>query len=197
MTYLPTDLAHPTLFPLAGGADLATSITMIEERWRVHCPVITYRQLDKRTTPATAPMAGGQLTGEAGASKFDPMWGESVDPASTTWVQPHGTGGTVKAAHVEVYLPDEPVHAQVARIDDSTEMKKHGLDSSDKHIGGLIVTIPSSMLDAVGVTCRPGDIIVYAGDEYLVTRPKQQGYWFNTNTALYVRLVCERHRHGA
>ncbi len=194
MPYINASLTTDTAFPEGGGSDLATSIELIEEAWEVHYPLVTYYPIDKRTTPVADV---NTLSGEAGASKFDPLYGESADPTQTVWKQPHGTAGVVKAAVVEVWTDPVEVRARVQRVTDETDLKKVGFDSNDKWIGGLVLTIPSSMLDTLGVTCQAGDKFYWDNDEYVVKKPVQTGYWHNTNVRLYVSLGCERHIKGS
>ncbi len=193
MTYLPPAATQATYFPTEGGADLATSVALIEERWRVTFPQVSYFPLDKRVTPSDS----AHLSGESGASKFDPVWGETVDSARTTWAQPHGTAGSVKAADVEVYRSPVSLYAKIQVVEDEKDMRKYGFDNNDRWIAGLVLTIPASMLDTAGITCIAGDKFAWDGDEYSVRRARLAGYYFNSNVRLYVKLGCDRRRHGS
>lgn len=194
MPYIPPTALSDTAFPTGNGSDLATSIALIREAWQVHYPLITYYPLDKRVTPVAG---ANSLSGEAGSTKFDPMYGESIDATQGTWRQAHGTAGSVKASNVEVYRDPVQVHAQVQRITNELDMTKLGFDDNDKLIGGLVLTIPSAMLDDLGVTCVAGDKFIWDGDQYKVQKPHQTGYWMNTNVRLYVRLTSERKHQGS
>ncbi len=194
MPYLPPRVTEDTRFPAAYGPDLATTLSLIEERWAVSFPEVDYYSLDKRTTVVAN---ANTLSGETGAAKYDPLYNESADPAQTVWKQPHGTAGTVKAADVEVYKTVIRIRAQVQQIEDTTDLKKLGFDQNDKWIGGLILSIPASLLDAAAITCIAGDKIIWDGDEFLVDKPRQTGPYNNTNLRLYLVLACTRRRHGS
>lgn len=200
MPYLPPNVLQQTGFPQVDGIDLSTHIRLIEEAWRVHFPAIQYFQIDRRSTK----VADNQnvvnpdtLSGEAGASKFDVLWGEAADSSKTTWVQPQGTAGGVQASDPEVFKPLVAIHARVTRVTKKKQLTARGFDANDKWIGGLLLDIPASMLDAATITCSGGDKVRWDGDEWLVVAPGRSGWLWNANVSLYVSLYCERYRHGS
>lgn len=196
MPYLPaTRPTDPTVFPEQSGRDLDMDVRLIHELWQTVYPKVRYQMIDRRSTPVADT---NTLTGEAGASKFDALWGESVDPARTTWKQGHGTAGSVKTADVEVHKPAVPLHMQILVVQEgSPDLKKYGFDEDDRRIGQLVVNIPASILDEGGVTCSAGDLILWDGDSFLVIKTRLGSYWHNTNVRLYMSLLCEHRRHGS
>jgi hypothetical protein len=198
VTYLPPSVLQRTTFPEASGEDLVTAIRQIEEVWTTCFPTVQYSMLNKLTTPVTTDGVAdvNQPSGTTGGSKFDVLWGESTDPAQTAWVQPHGTAGDVAAADVEVFAAAVPVHARVTRVDAEVKLDRYGFDQDDKWIGGLLVTIPCSLMDERLLTCGAGDRILWDANEWYVAEPRRSGWWYSTNVALYVNAICVRRRHG-
>lgn len=198
MPYLPpspTRPNDPTTFPRPADEDLRTSLALIEEMWEVNYPLIGYQQMDKRTTPVEDV---NTLTGEAGSTKWDAMWGEAADPSRDTWKQAQGTAGAVAAADVEVYRPRVELRFMVNHVAaESPDLKKYGFDDDARRVGSLVATVPVSMLDKQGVIAGAGDLLLWEGDEWVVIRPKLTGYWGNTNLRLYMNLLLERRRHGS
>ncbi len=199
--YIPPEVLQRTDFPEASGEDLLQDIGLIEEAWDIHFPTIQYFQLDKRTTSIKNTdddqIDLSKTSGESGASKFDTLWGESIDASKTTWVQPQGTDGDVVATDPEVFKPAVAMRARVRRIIKDMKLEKYGIDSNDKWIGGVLVIMPCSLLDKALVTCISGDKLLWDTDYYLVVEPKRGGWWKSTNVPLYVTLVCEHLHHGS
>lgn len=196
MPYLPSVRpSDPTAFPEQSGKDLDMDVRLIQELWETVYPLVPYVMIDRRTTPVADV---NTLTGEAGASKFDPLWGESQDANRTTWRQPHGTDGAVKAADVEVFKTPVSLHMQVNPVTETRpDLHKYGFDEDDRRIGRLLVTIPCSLLDNGNVVCTAGDLVKWEGDEFLVLKTRLTGYWKNTNVRLYMSLLCDHRRHGS
>jgi hypothetical protein len=201
MSYLPVEVLQRTVLPEGDDEDILTDILEIEELWTGFYPIIQYYPLDKRTTSLRNTGDGSlnvdTLVGESGASKFDMLWGESMDPGQTTWVQPQGTAGAVKANDVEVFKAPIPVNARVTVVRKHQKLEKYGFDTNDKWIGQLIVSIPVSILDRLGIYAQPGDKLLWDSDFFTVFSPSRTGLWKNTNIQLYVNLLCPRLRHGS
>ncbi len=189
VTYLPPLTINDTVFPDALGDDARTAINMIEERWFRSFPRISYTMIDKKTTPVTSPNI---LSGEAGSSKFDAMWGETVDKNLTTWEQPHNSA-TVAAAEVTVYQDAKEMPARIKRDSRENELKKFGFD----RLRDLIVCIPTSILDANGVTVQAGDRFVWNNESWEVIQHHVEGWWYNTNVNLYVWMNVQHARRGS
>lgn len=195
MTYIPPRQTGVTVFPEEAGLDLDTTLQQIEEIWRDCYPALAYLPVNKKTTPVAD---ASTLTGEAGSTRYDPLWREAVDPTLTTWAQGQGTGGTQQVADVEVYYPAVTLNIQVQPVNaEGPDLKKYGFDDDDRRVGLLLCTIPVSMLDKASVTCRAGDLVKWEGDSWVVLKPRLSGYYFNTNLRLYAVLLCERYRHGS
>lgn len=192
MTYLPEEFTHDTVFPRAFGKDAHLQIRLVEEKWRRFYPEINYYCLDKNVTVAPAESGGlAQATGTTGGTAFDPITGESVDPAALTsaWKQPHLSGDR-RAVGTERFLEPIKLHAQVRREAKEKELKKLGFDE----VRDLLLTIPASMLDKLAITVQQGDRFIWDNDLFEVTQFEATGYWKNTNIRLYLVLNC-RHWH--
>lgn len=192
MTYLPEEFTHETVFPRAYGKDVHLQIRMIEEKWRRFHPIISYYCLNKAVTVGPVTTAGlANAVGTTGGTAFDPITGEAVDNAALTgaWKQPHLSGDR-RAVNPERFLAPIKVHAQVRREAKEKELKKLGFDE----IRDLLVTIPTSVLDKLGIVVTQGDRFIWDNDLYEVGQFETTGYWKNTNLRLYNVLNC-RHWH--
>lgn len=189
MSYLPPLKIDDAAFPTVLGQDVLTSIRMIEERWRRHYPSVDYLPLDKRVTPISTP---AQISGEAGSTKMDAMWGESVDASMTTWTQPQTTANAV-AAEPNVYLAGRPIHARIMRSARDNDLKKHGFD----RLRDLIACFPTSMLDAKGISVQAGDRFVWNSELYEVIQHHVEGWWYQTNVNLFVWVNAQHARRGS
>lgn len=197
MPYLPPPAVDDTQFPKAYGADLAVAVRMLEERWRRFYPVITYTSLDKRTTPVTRT---SQTSGEVGATQFDTLWGESVPTGlkDTGWRQPHlstqvDPATAVQAAEPSVYLNPRPLHARIQRVARRDLLQKLGFD----RLRDLLVTIPTSLLDASGITVTQGDRFIWDNELYEVIQWSPMGWWMNTSVKLQLVLNVQHARRGS
>lgn len=194
MPYLPEIGALQTVFPRTSTADFGMQLRVIAEQYEQMYPRIQYECLRKETTPVgMLPSGDIPASGAAGATKFDPIWGESVDQTLTTWQQPHASGGTIQATDVEVYLPPVTVNARIQRISKETQLKKYGFDK----VRDLTLFIPLVLLDRVDVTVKHGDRFVWNQFTYMVREHNKVGYWKNTDVAMYMALNCEQWRAGA
>lgn len=194
MPYLPEVTALQTVFPKIDTRDFEFQLRLIDEQYERMYPRIAYVCLKKAVT-VTAVTASGDRTpvGEAGTTTFDPIWGEAIAPGAVAWLQPHATVGDVVATDVEQYADPVTVNARIQRITKETQIKKYGFDK----VRDLTLFIPLSILDRVGVTCKHGDKFTWNSYEYEVLELNTQGYWKNTDVALYMALNCEQRRRGA
>ena len=190
MPYLPPNPTVGAAWPQPYGADVATAIRMIADKWKRQFPALDYYQLKKATTPSDDP---NTPTGEPGNTMFDPIWGESVPvDMATGWRQPHGNT-TPDAPNPELFEPPVKLHMRVQREAKEKELKKYGFDQ----VRDLLAFVPLSLLDEAGVTVKQGDYFVWDGDEYVVLQFDRVGYWKNTNVRLYMALNCEHRRPGS
>lgn len=194
MPYLPIIAPEETSFPKADTRDLAFQIRAIEELYRRQAPAILYYQLNKAPTPTTTPAATQDRTpvGDAGTTKFDPIWGEVVADTAE-WVQPQGTAGAVSPNENEVFFDPVRINARVQRISKETELKKYGFDK----VRDLTLFVPLSILDTFAITVTHGDKFVWNGDEYTVLELNLSGYWKNTDVSLYMAINAEHRRKGS
>lgn len=199
MPYLPPPDTQSAVFPLAMGSDLTLQIRMIEERWRRFYPVLTYMPLNKQVTPV--PISTPDVTsGAPGSTQFDTVWGEAV-PAGLAvggWRQPHlsvqvDPETAVQAAEPQVYHNNRPIHGRIQRVARKDELQKLGFD----RIRDLLVTIPTSMLDAIGVTVVAGDRFMWDNELYEVLQWGPMGWWMNSSVKLYIVLNVAHARRGS
>lgn len=195
MTYLPELRIYagdgPSV-PAPNGEDLRTAVGMLEERWS-NFPLIEYTQLIKATTPVASTE---QMSGETGTTQHDTLWGESVPTAvKASWEQPHQNPDPAKrhAAEPSLYHPPVRVRARVHRTAREDFLKKVGFD----RIRTLLLTIPASLLDAVGVTCGAGDRFTWDGELYEVLQWSPMGWFHTSNVKLMIVLNAEHARRGA
>ena len=73
------------------------------------------------------------------------------------------------------------------------DLKKYGFDE----MRDLLLHVPASLLDRVGITAVAGDKFIWNGEEYLTLQVKEAGYWKNTNIRLWVTITAEHKRRGA
>jgi len=191
MPYLPDANTHGTTFPTAYGKDLETAIRQIESRWKMSYPKIAWKVLKKATTEPTNGSIQN-LSGEVGNTLYDPLYGESIATTSNTWEQTHNSDAG-DATEPDVYEESFLIHAQIRREAKEKELKKYGFDQ----IRDILVTIPVSFLDVIGVKPQQGDRFVWDGDTYQVTQREATGYWKNTNLRLYEVINAEHARFGA
>ena len=195
MPYLPQDYLHDTAFPRAWGKDLHTQMRMVEERWRRFFPRIEYYQIKVATTQVARL---GDISGEPGTTRYDTLYGESVDPSMATWDQPHLSAevapqAPLAATDVDQFEDPVTLHARVQRLSKEYEHKLHGTDE----VRDLLLVVPQSSLDRLAVIVSPGDKFIWDGDWYLVMPTKDDAYWKNSNNRLFRFIAAEHLRIGS
>lgn len=191
MPYLPPGIIEDAPFPKTWDKDLQMQVRMIVEKWKRMFPAADYFSLKKSVTADTTPQHAP--VGEAGTTKFDPVYGETVDAAmGANWVQPHASG-TVKAANVEVFWPAVKIPRRVQRTAKELELKRWGFDK----VRTMIVFIPSYFFDLHGITVVAGDKLLWNGESFTVLQFNGDGYWKNSNLPLYMVLNVEHLRVGS
>lgn len=188
--YIPTFTDTPTLFPIPLGKDFRTQVRMIEEKWRRQFPLVQYRPIriatTERSTTLDAPV------GEAGTTRWDPVFGESVDPAMTVLTQPH-LSADYNAFDNEIFGDAVPINLRI-NIDVSDEdLKRWGFEKK----ADAIVAVPASLLDTASLTVQAGDRFTFAAQEYVVKGIGFDGQWKNTDVWLYIMLNCTTRRIGS
>lgn len=191
MPYLPVEPTMETTFPQEYGEDVLQGIQIIEEKWERFFPNVSYFCLKKKTV-GVADI--DTVSGEAGESAFDPLWGEAVDPVllAQEWEQPH-LNANAEAANTTVFEDPVKIRAQVRREARDDELKKLGFD----RFRDLILTIPLSLLDKAGVTVQQGDRFIWDNELFQVEQQNRTGFWKNTNLRIYMVLNCEHARMGS
>jgi len=195
MPYIPENFTMPTGMPLAYEKDVLTAIRIVEEKWTRFYPQIRYFSLNKAVTNVPLTSTGDidteSVSGTAGGTTFDPVWGEAVDPVALAsgWKQPHLSGDR-RAVDPEQFATPVYINAQVRREAREKELKKLGFDE----VRDLLVTIPLSLLDKLAITVTQGDRFIWDNDMFEVLQYETTGYWKNTNLRIYMVLNC-RHQH--
>jgi hypothetical protein len=143
------------------------------------------------------PELSANTVNDRAITQFDALWGESVDDRmqlpNEGWQQPHTTDAEADIAEVEKHDGPFYVHAQVRREPTEKELKKYGFDK----VRDLLVHVPISLIDKMGIKVQPGDWFVWDDTEYSVLQVERTGYWMNTNIRLYFALNCEHRRRGS
>jgi hypothetical protein len=197
--YLPPSILHNTVFPRAFKKDVRQQIRMIEDMYRQMMPTVDYYLQLKSTTPfpdepgnTDATMLVGAVVGELGDTQWDPLWGESVPSTmdATGWQQPHSNAVHDATDSRGVFDGPIPVLARIQREAKDRELKRLGFDE----IRAMLVHIPVSILDRLGIFVQAGDEFEWDGDRYLVKQHRQTGYWKNTNLRLYVTINADHAR---
>lgn len=191
MPHVPPNPLVRTYFPQPYGKDLATALRQIVERHRRHFPATPYYPHRKNVTAPAA--VGRTVGGGTNGSRFDPLWGEAVDPAmGQTWAQPHRSDG-LSVGPVEAYADPFTVYAEVQIQPTDKQLKRWGFEKTR----GLVVTVPVVALDENGARGSEGDKLVWSGTAYTVMEASYDGPWMNTNLFLYRVLNCEQLRLGS
>jgi hypothetical protein len=201
MPYIPPTVLEDTTFPIGMGADLATQILLILEKWSRFYPIVDYYMVNKAVVPidhtapvVTSPDGKNLITGEAGTTTFDTLYRENVPTPqlATGWQQPQSATGQ-HAGDEEKWKIAHPVHARFKYEATQTELKRYGFDK----LKDVLIVIPTRALDLEGMVCKEGDKVIHGGRTYLVVGANVSGYWKNTNIPLFMGLNCEDKRVGA
>lgn len=194
MTYLPLLAPEATVLPREHARDISTQIRLIAEQFRRYCPATDYYTLSSQVTPVAVTADNDRTpSGTPGTTLFDSVYGEMLPANATKWVQPHGTAGVTPATALEVFLPPLRIHSRRQRVSKETDLKKYGFDKQRD----LLITIPLSLLDDVGVTVGHGDKFIWNQVEYRVMDFNKHGYWGNTDVSLYMVINANQYRKGS
>jgi hypothetical protein len=178
--------------PAQGGADRLLQNRLASEKWRRFFPPVPYYQIKKAVTYVTN-RPSDALVGETATTKFDPVYGEAIDPtAGSTWQQPHGSD-VLHAADPEVYAASVLVNLRVQIEATDTDLKLWGFERMED----AIASCPNSLLSQLGVTCKSGDYFVWGGHEYEVLQAVQSARFDNEPGTLYNVLNCKIKRRGS
>jgi hypothetical protein len=151
----------------------------------------TYRALKKATTFEGDDV--NQLVGEDGTTKYDPLYGDSMDPDMTVWEQPH-LSGVHQAGAVELYDPPVDLPVKVPTEETDREQTLRGTEVK----ADLTVYVPTVILDERGITVKPGDWITFRGIDYIVRSVStSKGRWHNVGVPLYLDLGLVVKRQGS
>ena len=172
-------------------------VRLIEERYRLFYPEITFFKLNKEVTAVDDPADAAQVVGASGTTQFDRLWGEQI-PASmeaTGWQQPHlsekdADTATHDAPDRGVYQDPVEVHGRLQRVARKDELKKYGFD----RVRDVILHLPLFTMQKIGLRPRPGDYFIWDGDQFDVKQVNRRGWWKNTNVRLFY-VISADHRH--
>lgn len=193
MPYLPPRVYEQTVLPAPIGPDFWLQVNLIAEKWKRVFPVIPYQALLKQVTPETT-TDGSVPVGTPGTTIYDPIYGESVDPAMLAdgWQQPN-LSGTLEAADVELYAAPVNINMRI-HVEASDELlHAYGFDE----VRDLLVEVPCSILDEVGVTATEGDKFSWGGLMYRVLKIGYSQRFRNQSFYVYVGMNCESWRTGS
>ena len=192
---------EPAMFG-GGGHDIGTAQRMLEERWKLMYPRVAYYPFEKAVTAVgTSPDA---LSGAAGTTPFDPLWGEAIDrPIGTThWRQPHLSAQTSQnelhdparvAAEPEVRGEPHPINMRIRRVVREEMLKKLGFDLVRTTIG----CVPTTLFDRYAIKPQPGDRFRWNDEWYEVLQTSPQGWYHNTTHNLLWYLSIKTARLGS
>jgi len=191
-------MVESTQFPdTACTKDLETQKKMIREQWTRFYPEVDY---DSIKTLATAVPNPDTPSGEAAATPYDPLWGETLpDNMRTEWEQPHLSAedpaiGDFDATARGEFMTTVQLHARVQREAKDTDLKRWGFDK----VRDILIMIPVFLAEEAGVApLKPGDKFTWSGDEYDVQDANVEGWWMNTDIRVYYVLNCEHRRKGS
>lgn len=195
MPYLPPDLIEEAKFPKAWDKDIRMQVRMIDESYRRMYPAADYFSLRVQVTKANAT---SDPVGVDGTTKFDPVYGESLDPTATKWAQPHlsavvDADTATQAADVELFYDPVRVPRRFQLTSREDDIKPYGFD----RVRHGIVFIPHSILDAFGITVQIGDKIRWNNEDFKVCQESPAAQWKSTNVFLYRAMAVEHYRHGS
>lgn len=195
MPYLPPELIEEAKFPKSWDKDIRMQIRMIAELYKRMYPAADYFSLKIQPTSADP---SNDPVGVTGTTKFDPLYGESVDSTATTWSQPHlsavVTGGAgTQAADVELFLDPIRMPRRFQLTSREDDLKPYGFD----RVRHGIVFIPASILDDYGITVMVGDKLRWNNEDFMVCQESPAGMWKSSNIFLYRAMAVEHYRHGS
>ena len=190
MPYLPTPDLINTRFPNGKSKDVIQQMRIIEEKAKRLYPQIAYHPIQVQSTEVSNP---DKLSGESGTTKYDPLYGESVnDSGSGKWEQPHGQS-PVDATNAEKFGGPLYIHAIVINEGRDLDLKKYGFDK----VRDLVLHIPLVILDEQGITVKEGDEFDWDGHRFMVKQYTRSGYLWGTNIRTYLTANCDHSRAGS
>lgn len=185
---------NPTVVANPHTSDFDFAVREAEQMWKGNYPQIEYMSLIKQVTPMVNTRT---LIGANGTTKFDPIWGEAVPAtADNSWQQPNGNvdpAVSQAAANAMQFTAPVRVHARIQRTAREDLLKKVGFD----RVRSLLVTIPMSLLHNANLDPKPGDRFRWDGDLYHVQQTAPLGWWFNSNSKLYIVMNCAHEHMGS
>ena len=197
MSYRPArPPANPTGFGPSASKDLRFQERLIAAKWRAQfaASALSYRSLLKAPTDVDAGAQPAAVSGGTGTTRFDPLYGESIDPdVGGSWRQAQGSGD-LDAGAVEAYAPAVAIPARVNLTPTEDDLKRHGFERDVT----MVADVPAAVLDDAGVAAKPGDVADVGGLRYVVTGVNVlRSRWLNTFTPLFVAVGCRAKRQGS
>jgi len=197
MSYLPPRVINDTLLPTANNPykDLKVTCSLLVEQWRRFYPVIKYKMIKVDLQEAV-----NDAVGRVPYTKVDDLYGESVPDSSilsNDWHQPHAQdpeGEELDATQHTKYEDAIDVNIRVEVVSDE---KVIGTVSTINDERDLVLYIPTSLLDLVGITISAGDVFEWDGDNYEVVAHNFEQRWKNTNYYLFIRFYAKRQEIGS
>lgn len=198
--YLPNASEQSTILTPAGSDDLRTALALLEEKWTLFYPLMSWRMIDFTPTLAADPSANSEakLTGTGtGATRVDPLYGEAVPVDDDgDFIQPHGdNGNAIDATDRKAFKDAIEIHGHPQREETDDELELYGANA-DRVIR---LTLLCSMCDRLGITVRVGDEFEFAGQTWEVKQAciPPRGRWKWTNIPLYIVCMCSVKKTGS
>lgn len=196
MPYLPKSNPQDTVFPTIG-LDVAWVHNTLLEKWKRFYPIVSYYQID--VTPTVAVSDGNvvtdMVTGIAGKTRVDDLWGEDVIVNNNDWIQPHSTVESPLADSTNTRIFKEVVLINVHVNLEPTEQLLRRMGIEEEKV--ILATFPLVLLDEKDVIVSVGDIFKWGGTTYEILTNKFTGYWKMTNHTLYMTCTARRWKYGS
>ena len=195
MPYLPPRVINDTGLPTAYSPhkDLAVVALLLIEQWRKFYPLVAYRMIDLSIKKAVNDVAG-----DLPHTIVDDLYGEAIPQTAEHrgWHQPHAqdaAGDDLDATAGRKYKTAINVNSRVEIASRNRDLGDFGIkDDKDMQF-----SIPTPLLDLLGITIRIGDIVEWDGEEFEITDWSREYYWKNTNVFLHIVAAGKRREIGS
>jgi len=203
--------------------DVVTTLDLISERWSTSFPQVAYHMIAWTPTVAlpendyasgvsnettvddlwgedidygefTDQVAATRRvrldnTGKAIIAETKPIPIQFDEAVGAKWEQPHGNADRA-AANTRKWKDPVNIHAQINTDKMSKVIRRLGLDD----FKGLLLTIPTVMVDRAGIVVNVGDRFYWDAEPWDVVQMFVRDRWFNTNVYLYIHIHAQRGR---
>ena len=199
MPYYPREAPHEAVFGKIG-SDVCLAQRLIQEKWCLYYPSVTYNQILVTPTPSpyeqSGDLADGFVTGISGETIVDDLWGEDIIvDGMGDWLQPHSIvdSPAPDAPNTRKFKPPVLLKTHVFQNPSDQVLKRMGIDEQRD----LVLTWPLALLDELNIIISIGDTFLWGNETYEILTAKLTGYWKFTNYPLYITSAANRWRHGS